>query len=295
MLYAILNPTFIRLILLASVVLLSPLTFANDECTPVLNPISLSGAKRLTPFRNHRGRLGDVAGTTFEKYGADGLQDKDTLWGYSNYFAKGLNSITLERVARNRRAMGKSSHVIDFFGSAVFSAEPEAFDSLTGVRLRRLQTSDIPSVFVGLKRWNELTGDLQASQTWQRLDANALERQISKFDIVIFRPVHPLDSTSDRAFKSGDEKFIQAFLRASLTLLDRAWTRMTFDDGLMLAQITEQVAQSNEFLTWLMRARMAGVDVEVVEDLIHYNGYDWPIVYLRFNKRAGSPAHLIRL
>ena len=63
-----------------------------------------------------------------ETWGVDGEMIYEEL-RYNAFFGPSLDERPLELVARDR-------HVLDVFGSAVFSREPAAFASLTGLRRR---------------------------------------------------------------------------------------------------------------------------------------------------------------
>lgn len=95
--------------------------------------------------------------------------------------------------------LGKTTHVVDYFGSAVFSDTPEVFDSLTGVRFENIDRKKILERYVTLSAWSEIVGDLLLKSTWGEVDRAILERRIEGFDIGIIRPLGPFNELSGLA------------------------------------------------------------------------------------------------
>ena len=153
---------------------------------------------------------------------------------YNAVFKAALNGNTLENFARDRRARGKSTHVADFFGSAIFSPEPQVFDSLTGIRLEPAPRELTTNSALEHPRWSEVLGDLMQSSTWRKLDQNTTERKIGKFDLITIRPegpAHIWDNQVSKAIAEGDFTNSQNLMTLAHSLLDRAWQRLSTDDG----------------------------------------------------------------
>ena len=222
-----------------------------------------------------------------ESWQVDGkYTNQSPQYNYNSYFQEALDGKTLEELAGARRKDGKTAHVADFFGSAVFSGSPTEFNSLTGVRLKPLDRHYRPKPYPA-ENWKEVTGDAYTSKLWTDLTQSMGHRNIPHFDVILCRPVGPLSTTGREAFKLGNKPGRTAFLTMNGLLLGRMWEKLSADDGLMLVQITPEVENNREFKAWLEKARAQGLEA----DIVHNNRVSSvPHPILRIRKTKTSPA-----
>jgi len=204
---------------------------------------------------------------------------------YSNYFRAPLEGKTFEQFAADRKAQGKTAHVADFFGSAVFSAQPEAFNSLTGIRLKKLDPSALPKNFPA-KNWNEVEGDLYGEEVFKELRADMEKRSIPAFDVIICRPEGPLKQLSKAFLTQAEYRDDRpAFFREQHKFLDRAYRTLSAADGKMFLQLTPEIRASREFRAWMTRLKAKNVEAEIFMN----DSFVVPVPLLRITKSASSP------
>jgi hypothetical protein len=201
--------------------------------------------------------------TGFEAWQIDGRERGEL--SYNTYFSDALGGQTIENYIWGRRAHGLTAHVADLFGSAVFSNSPSAFQSLTGVRLHPLDPKLIPAEYKTLRRWRELTGDIYLRSTWNKLDQSMQERKIPAFDLILVRPVGPLYLQTGQIYSNSD-----AYFGVSLSVVERAWQRLSSRQGKMLIQITSSIEISQSFQKWLKRLEAAGIRARLIEPKISF-------------------------
>lgn len=232
--------------------------------------------------------------------------------GEYNYFSAGLGHQTVESYARVRRQAGFKVHVCDLFGSAVFSDEPEVFDSLTGVRLQPLLSSRIPDNIKVHQNWRELVGNIYSRNTWNILDQSMDSRGISKFDIIFIKPEGALRTAANLAFdesvlplkinlldNNGNPLNVIArseiptretrqsvFLASSLLLVERAWKRLSNQNGLLLTQITNEMMSDKDFQDWVNLMRLRGQRID-------FFAGNRSTPYMRLFKTQVSPATIV--
>ncbi|MES2767624.1 MAG: hypothetical protein V4596_00640 [Bdellovibrionota bacterium] len=91
-----------------------------------------------------------------------------------------------ENYLMSLRENGRSTHVLDLFGSGVFLRDPTLADSSTGMRFEPL---DWANAGVEMKnRPREVIGDITHLQTWKMLDRFMENKDIPKMDLVVMRP-----------------------------------------------------------------------------------------------------------
>lgn len=208
---------------------------------------------------------------------------------YNFYFQAPLEGKTFEQVAADRLAQGKTAHVADFFGSAVFSRDPAAFSSLTGIRLRKLDPVALPKEYPAAN-WNEVEGNLYGDPVWSALNTDMRARKIPAFDIIVCRPEGPLKQLAkaylvDPARPEGRA----AFFKENLKFLNQAYTRLSADEGQMFVQLTPQIAESPEFRDWLSRVKRAKIAASL---FVNDKSQGYPVPLLRITKSASSLANL---
>jgi hypothetical protein len=230
----------------------------------------------LTVFSTYGQRFVVKADGT-ETWPIDGThQIKDGLKAYNSFFADVMAGKTLEHWATDRRREGKASHVLDLFGSCLFSKAPWAFDSLTGARVRTISAQQIAPEYARLN-WREIIGDLFERATWNQLDGDARSREISAYDLIIIRPYGPLEKVSNETIQTPQQI---GFYGAANALLDRAWQRLSASEGTMLIETWPIIVRAPEYRAWL--ARLKSANVEYVEGRRS----------LRLIKRRDSPEQL---
>jgi hypothetical protein len=181
-----------------------------------------------------------------------GARLEDFVYSYNAYFSEALGGKTFEKFAQDRIKSGKTAHLADIFGSAVFSPQPESFTTLTGLRNSPLYDFQLPTIYKTFESRSEVAGDAFQELSWQRLDENRKAREIPEFDIIVFRPLSSLIEHAPNAM-------IESYLRA----LNQAWTRLSSQDGLLIAQIPASAKNNMKFYAWRTRTAGKGLDLKV--------------------------------
>lgn len=214
-------------------------------------------------------------------YPVDGFIKNSYNWSFEPVL-KPFSS--LEELAKSRTKQNKSSHLLDLAGSAVFSAKPKLFNSLTGFRvgtMRSLLYSENPSE--GLKQHDEVYGSAYEPASWKKLDKNMNDRGIPSFDIIVARPIGGTESVRDGAVAlDAHDEAMHIFKR----VVDRSWERLSFDDGELLLEVKWNGSESEK--AWLERVRHSGVGVSYV-DVQDGNSKSFVI---RLTKTKSSPSKL---
>lgn len=222
-------------------------------------------------------------GITYEKWTVDGRPDSPLSMPaptYNDTFASSLNHQTIEAFVEERRLAGRTTHVADIMGSAVFSNEPHLFDSLTGVRLRPLHPGAYPEGYPS-PNWQEVTGNVYLPSTWEDVDR---AMNATKFDLIVARPEGFLSRLSKKY--CSREIFFENFLAIQFRVVSRLWERLTADEGVMLVQLTPEIAGHSKFKDWIKSLHKSGVEAEVFQD---GQGLRGPCPILRLNKSQSSP------
>ncbi len=214
----------------------------------------------------------------FERYPIDGTYTHDDPVSYNSQFMPVLDGQTIEQFSSNRRATGRSTHVLDLFGSAVFSNAPDIFDSLTGVRFQPLDPAVIVAPYP-VAQWAEITGDIFKSSTWQSISVSMRSRNIKGFDLITLRPAGSYHWMYTQA--SNFPKGRQAFLGIGNAILDRAWNLLN-EDGTILVQIS-RLEPLKQFNDWINQLKLVGIESAVSPHS------------LRLTKTLNSPKHLPKM
>lgn len=202
---------------------------------------------------------------------------------YNAFFAPALGGRPIEDAARGR-------HVLDVFGSAVFSREPAAFKSLTGLRRRAGQYEENISRANSRARQRRVVfGDVMRPSTWRRLDEDAHRRRIPAYDLVLVRPIGPLTDETTYFLKSKSVRQRRPFFAFSHLLLNRLWRRTSDDGGKILVDVNEHVRGSREFRDWIAELEKRGIDVRVSNVDGYYEFEDHVVV---LTKHPGAPRRL---
>lgn len=179
-----------------------------------------------------------------------------------------------------RKGAGKSRHVAEFFGSAVFVFNPELVDSATGLRLETYYEDGLPKNFrddlpapLPHPLWQEVGGSVYLRSTWNKLVANRRERKIPAYDLIVVKPEGGLNPGGDGLEKARS-------LIAIIT--NRIYETLSADDGLLLVDLMVPIPGKEE---WTERLRAAGVDIKWV---------DGEKFSFRIIKRKDSPLSLPR-
>jgi len=204
---------------------------------------------------------------------------------YNFYFQAPLEGKTFEQYASARLKEGKTAHVADLFGSAVFSQAPDAFSSLTGVRLKKLDPTALPGKYPAAN-WGEVEGDLYRPDAWKTLRNDMKRRDIPSFDIIICRPEGPLKQLSRAFLRTGQtEENRAAFFHENLAFLNQAYRNLSTEDGRMFLQLTPEINDSPEFNAWLSRVRKKNIQAEV---FMNITSFQKPVPLLRIARASKS-------
>lgn len=136
---------------------------------------------------------------------------------YDAFFWKAVGERSIAAFLADRKASGLTTHVFDLFGSAVFTKELGAIDSLTGLRLENRYPNALPA-----EKWGVVVGDATRLMTWMSLDQQLDERNIPAFDLAIYRPA------SGASFMTGyrNPAFEIIGYRSLYTLFQRTFNRL---------------------------------------------------------------------
>lgn len=206
---------------------------------------------------------------------------------YNVFFKKVLGQ-SLESVAQSRKLRGLSSHVADLLGSALFSSEPQVFDSLTGVRLLPIDPTQVLPIYKSLN-WKEVTGDLLRVKTWRAVDGRLESLGIPYFDIIILRPFGPLLAAVGMMIR--DDEAFRTYLGIFYFLLNEAWKRLSPNEGLLLVESPPWqdylFSTPDEHWSWINKLRGTGIKFE--------DHYGRPGSQLKLIKMPDSPTELPKL
>ena len=209
---------------------------------------------------------------------------------YDRAFAPFLGT-TLDNYARVRALSGKTTHVADLFGSAVFSHDPSAFSSLTGVRLHPLKSEAVPTEYkTGGNHWAEVIGNLLLPDTWARMQADRSARGIPAYDLILVKPEGALEETALWDIVNGPDSLERRAAFAShLRFLSRAYATLS-PDGIMLVQVLSGHAGDPLFQEWLRHLNSLGIEARTYrEDPANpYNSR----TYLVLKRNPESPSAL---
>lgn len=133
----------------------------------------------LIPKMNHVSRYEQL-------WNVDGNQKELAgFQSYDSHFWNALGQRSVEQYLKDRKIKNLGTHVLDLFGSALFTNDISYIDSLSGARLELKYT---PQNFPPGK-WAEIDGNFLSSQAWRKLKLNMQTRNIPSYDLIIFRPV----------------------------------------------------------------------------------------------------------
>jgi hypothetical protein len=183
-------------------------------------------------------RLKEINVVPFEGVGApeawpiDGFREKDE--DYSLHlskafrldpgleYPKGKSQYRFFRTwANTRKVKGKSSHVLDLFGSGFQIENPSEVDSVTGLRFGPFL---LPNREIHRQR-EEVLGDILNPTTWAKLDQSMAKRGIVKFDLVTMLPIGGWSDLkmdfSPNAWSDSDQASFLTFKHIILNTLSR--------------------------------------------------------------------------
>lgn len=231
------------------------LPMAHAACDPAL----LSELRSF--FKNREVETGEILERAKkhdgETWGFDGAYTPADEASYDYYFSKVLpNGVSFATLLKDRKKLGKSTHIADFFGSAIFLRKFSKVDSLTGVRLSSIQSDSLPKEFPN-KKWQQVFGNLYSLRTWNAVKANMRERNITSFDLIVSRPLGGTSMSHEIADGTVTER---SYFAAHFILLRRAYELLSNDDGLMFVEIQDNVADSTEFNQFLELLKQNGIE-----------------------------------
>ncbi len=167
-----------------------------------------------------------------ESWPADGMNWLSKK-SYDRTFSHLISQSSLRSHIQRRKSSGRSTHVCDLYGSAVFLGAPRYVDSLIGVRLSSLTWFRVPlSLWLSSKR-REVTGNIYSRATWLKLDERMSNEKIPAFDYFFIRPgggmqLHPLGLASEDALRT--------MAAVHFTILNRAYKLLSSNEGEMFIQ-----------------------------------------------------------
>lgn len=89
------------------------------------------------------------------------------------------------------------------------------------------------------------------------------ERSISRFDLVVVRPVGPLKIMAMNFVLEDQPYLTRSFLLLNGSIINRAWNRLSDDGGEMLVQLTSEITTSAIFNDWVAQLKVSGVQAVV--------------------------------
>lgn len=205
----------------------------------------------------------------YESWPIDG--DNSLYITYNELFAPVLNGLNFESVLENRKKNGLSTHVADFFGSSVFLSSTSHADSLTGVRLKHLDPSRIPDVYLMNSKWKEVIGNLYENKVWTRLLRSMRERNIPRFDLIVAAPRGGIPLEEDFHEKAPHLNSVLS-ARIHLVLIRRAYGLLSPDGGEMYIEVNNLFNKVIGMQTWLEQLNGSGIEYKYLPEIpIEFN------------------------
>jgi hypothetical protein len=256
--------------------------------------------KRRFDFRSARMRQNRIKETVEEhesRWNYDGGQTKalnyPSFGTYDAVFFGALGNKSVGEFLSDRRdEYGFSTNVLDLFGSAVFLDDLQDIDTLTGARLESIRSHRLPPSYPNPK-WDEVTGDFTLKSSWAKLRDNMSKRNISHFDLIIFRPVGGGHIFDDSVFDPNSRSISAAKL---IRMLREAYSLLSSEDGTILVSLDEfSAGDPSDYLSELLYSYLTahGAEVQVVGDS-HKSKADGFGPVIKIIKRRTSASNLSR-
>lgn len=190
------------------------IVFSNTNCEDVFDTVI--------------GDLRDLAEKAIGRndwWGVDGTRGENS---YEDQFKKLLGSSnTFFDWVKKRKQSGKSSHVLDLFGSGAFINDFAYTDSITAVRL--LDVS-VPGLVEASKR-SVIQGSIFEKETLKKLKQNLQSRGIKEIDLITIRPVGAFSSFLEK--NRENSAAISIFHGLYYSLIKDAYELLTANEGEM--------------------------------------------------------------
>jgi len=158
-----------------------------------------------------------------------------------------------ENLLQARRTAGKSTNVLDLFGSGYFVENQALADSITGVRYGPFDRSKVPKEYWPKYFPEEVLGDILSPITWKKLDRSMERRGIPKMDLIVMRPEGGWESAPFTLTERQNALAFGYIVRQALTRLSDdgefyfdLWVRHTPGDPTrnpMILKLQEEVAK----------------------------------------------------
>jgi hypothetical protein len=142
---------------------------------------------------------------------------------------------------------------VDLFGSGVFLSDPEAVDSITGVRLSWRKHLPMDPALDAKRRL--VLGDLYESETWRDLQNDLAQRGITP-NYIFMRPLGAILHASSRSLTRAQT--IEMDNRLYEILIDRAYGMLSREGGELFVELPEE-AHVNR---WIAAQTAHGIHVD---------------------------------
>ena len=243
---------------------------------------------------------------------------------YDDFFRPLLQSegcMFFEELLVAQKNIGLSTHVLDLFGGGFFLENLDSVDSITGVRLQNpteemfpwleeqktqpnlsehYKTVTIPYTINRLQtltaspKWSIVEGNLFTQDTWNKLDKQGEQKGITDYSLITIKPESAL--YTDAIFDSqdiwkryGNEKVNQVYSLKYLQLLDRSYSRLSGNHGMLFTEVPEFLA--GDYLDGFVDTIKTGTNIGI--DVMN-SIYDPKRKNMLLHKQPDSPRHLAR-
>ncbi len=210
----------------------------SHECSPLFKKIR-TGLKQITFLTQQEN----------DHWAADGYHSRS----YNSDFQPLLDERSIEEWLLMRKAQGKSTHILDLFGSAVFLKEKSNLaDTLTGARLLDLNDHETMNKSWDLYQhdhWSVVPGDLFQKKTWKILEEELRKKNAMPVDLITFRPMAGI------AYYGG----VQGFLQIFFIMMKRAYKLLSNNNGMMLIQLPREYLEVFEEEEWVALLQKNGI------------------------------------
>lgn len=158
-----------------------------------------------------------------------------------------------------RRKQGRSTHVLDLFGSGVEFAGDKNVQTLTGVRLLNVPVGKENKLKA--HNWEVVEGDLFEAETWIKLKSSLDRRAIDKVDLALLRPLGAFRGVPRDA--SSDPQLLMSFNSLYQDVIAQTYSLLSNDSGRLIFKLPriDRSTYCGNVEPWSKLARESGMEV----------------------------------
>ncbi len=168
--------------------------------------------------------------------------------------------VSLQKIIDQRKASGRSTHILELFGSGKFLPNPKSADTITGVRLKDITYTDHPDrqTMSRPSHHTVLEGDLFEEKTWTGISQHMEYKSISSFDMVVCAPGAGWDSYENLGSQA-------AWLSIYYPILQKTYDLLSPNDGTLYTAVPMNIKITAEPLEeWGERMNDARIKTKIV-------------------------------